>query len=441
MIIYPKHIRCIQIRQNGTGTASPGSQPYRSFFIEKIEGVKCKQNRLGGGDFELTLPYNARNKELFSQLETVPTFIAMSFFLDGPWDTTTKSSIPHPMPMVVETYNEKHDILERKHTIVISGRGVLDVILSNKVVMPKITYRNPENANPYDEGLAFPPWDIAVDLFGRNVNGDLTPKDKFNTIGDPNPYLLSTDPSLDERFIPDVSLLSDAEYRTGDHRVERAYDGDSLLDVITSLVNLSNMCITGQMNIDEKGHLHFDYTIRRLVDLRVNTAMPLIYDYGAMPPRSYDKLLSTQELRQVVYVKMPPHNLETVGAYQTVTKGTAEQNATYFGWVRKELYVDGSSLPINETATESYLNMLTMSAADALYADGAVLINIEDIEYFYTPMRYYQNGWPGCIYTSIGPDGESSSLLIESLVLTGSNTEGWVITPELSHYTDPYIPE
>ena len=56
-------------------------------------------------------------------------------------------------------------------------------------------------------------------------------------------------------------------------------------------------------------------------------------------------------------------------------------------------------------------------------------------------MRYYQNCWPGCIYTSVGPNGETSSLLIESMVLTGSNVEGWIVTPELVHYTDPWVPE
>lgn len=443
MILYPRQIRCIQICQNGTDSGHPGTvQPYKSYFIPKIEAVKCKQNRLGGGDFEITMPYNQRNVDLFSKIETTPTFILTNFFIENPWDTASNVIIPHPMPMVVETYNETHDVLERKHNIVISGRGVLDVVLGNKVVMPKTTYQRPGNGSEYVPTLSYTSWEIAVDLFARNVNADKAPRDVFSTQGDPHPYLLSTDTPLDERYIPDISLTSDVEYIEGEARIERTYDGDSLTDAITSLVNFSNLCITGNVNIDAAGHLHFDYVIRRLTDLRLNTTKPLVYDYGAMPPRNYNKLISTQELRQVAYVRMPPHDGYPAGDTYTVTKGSAEDNASYLGWMRKEVFVDSSSLPAGDTlASDMFIRMLKMSAADELYKEGNMLIKVEDIEYLYSPMRYYQNCWPGCIYTSFGPDGEKSSLLIESMVLTGSNIEGWIITPELVHYTDPLRPE
>jgi hypothetical protein len=445
MILYPRQIRCIQICQNGTDSDYPGTvQPYKSFFIAKTDAVKCKQNRIGGGDFEITLPYNQRNVDLFSKIETIPTFILISFYTENPWKISSINSIPHPMPMVVETYGEAHDLLERKHTITISGRGVLDVVLSNKVVMPKTTYQNPSNIdNPYDPELSYAPWDIAVDLFGRNVNGDKTPTDKFIDIGSTMPsYLLSTDNPLDVRFIPDISLTSDVEYKTGEPRIERSYDGDSLAEAITGLIAINNLCITGRITIDEIGHMHFDYIIQRLTDLRLSEDVtnPLVYDYGSMPPRSYQKLLSNQEERDVVYIKRPPLTGETVSDYVTVTRGTEADNKKYFGWVMKETTFDGSSLPMGELNEAKYLAMLEMAAADELYKDGNTLVKVEDIEYLYSPMRYYQNCWPGCIYTSIGPDGEKTSLIIESLVLTGSDVEGWVITPELSHYVDPYEP-
>ena len=54
------------------------------------------------------------------------------------------------------------------------------------------------------------------------------------------------------------------------------------------------------------------------------------------------------------------------------------------------------------------------------------------------PMDYYNNCWPGCKYTSIGPDDIQSTLVITALVLTGSKKEGWIITPELTHYVEPF---
>ena len=143
MIFQPTHIKCIQIPQNGTTGLA---EPYKSFFITNINDVKVTQNRFGGGSFEMNLQYNNRNAALFSKIETVPTFIATGFSLEHLWDSESPATTPHPMPMVVETYNEEHNLEDDTHIISISGRGVLDVLLSNKVVIPKLVYQSNELA-------------------------------------------------------------------------------------------------------------------------------------------------------------------------------------------------------------------------------------------------------------------------------------------------------
>jgi len=427
MVFQPRQIKCIQIRQE-EGIA----QPYNSFFVTKPLAVKCKQNRFGGGDFEITLPYNQRNVYLFSNIETIPTFIAMGFSLETAWDSEIVSTKPHPMPMAVETYLENHNREEEpeEHTITISGRGVLDVLLSNKVVMPRMIYEDEDG---------FLPWDLLIDLFGRNVNGENTPDILDPVTVPPNSGSYLTPLSNDNRFVSDVSLLHDIVEAGNDVRIERTYEGDDLLEVFTNYITAYSLYVTGQMKVDITGRLHFDYTIHRLNNLRSGTATPLVYDYGAMPPKTYNKLLSIQELRQIAYVKIKNPNSPELDTFETVTKGNKTDNAKYKGWMCKELFLDGSSLPTEGLDPARYLSMLRFAAADELYKDGSILIKVEDIEYLFSPMDYYTNCWPGCIYTSVGPDGNTSDLVITSIVLTGSKQDGWVITPELSHYTNPYL--
>lgn len=432
MIFQPRQLRCIQIRQNGTtGLALP----YRSFFITEIISVRYKLTRFGGGDFELTVPYSDRNVELFSHIEDVPTFIALSFSLDESWDTQTAVNTPHPMPMVAETYNEEHNLEENLHVIHVSGRGALDVLLDNKVIIPKIIYQSSDTTLEEDKG--FYPWDIAVDLFGRLVNGDKTP----DVLTPRPPDLLENVPYIgpsDPRYVSNVSLLHDIVPQEDDPRIEKTYDGDSLLETITNILTTNNLYISGKMYVDAFGCIHFDYMIHRLTDLTLGTDQPLVYDYGAMPPKLYNKLLSIQESRVVAYIRVKPEVDQEEGDIYTVTKGTQEDNAKYRGWKCKELYFDGSSLPFGDSTDANFIKMVQYVAADELYKEGNTLINVEDIEYLYTPLKYYVNCWPGCIYTSIGPTGIQSKMVIVSFVLTGSKQDGWLITPELAHYTDPY---
>lgn len=425
MIIQPTHVLCVKIQQDDAGLALP----YRSFFITETKTLKVKATTIGG-DFEIVLPYTPRNVSLFSTIETEPTFIVVSFLLNTMWDTEAYTEASHPMPMVVETYYEQQDFIdEEDRTITISGRGVLNVALSNKVIMPKTIYQYMYD----DDTQGFYPWDIAVDLFGRNVNGEKTGDELPNVSTNPpnEPYLLPPDP----RFVSDISLLSDITPIETDPKLEREYDGEELESTINTLISSNNLYVSGKMSVDQNGRLHFDYTIRRLTDLRLGTAAPLVYDFGAMPPKVYNKLISTQELRQVLYVRMP----ETAeNRIETVTRGSAEDNQRYKGWFCKEAYLDASSLPIGEPGTEQYLKMLTLAASDELYKEDNMLVKVENVEYYFTPMDYYVNCWPGCIYTSIGPDGLLASLVITAFVLTGSTQDGWVITPELSHYIEPY---
>lgn len=500
MILQPKHVRCFQIRQNGTGSDIGLSEPIRSFFITKTKTVRAKQTRQGGGDFEIVLPYTTRNRRLFSQIDTITTLVAISFFIDGPWDTSAKSDAPHPMPYVVETYSEKHDNLEKEHTITISGRGVLDVLLSKKVIIPNLIYRDNAMVVASDPTSGFTPQDIAVDVFGRNVNGDKTPTNFYSVSGEEGQYLTRDMPVGQRgRYVSDVSLLHNIprvggvyigqtfptraalmaystvyEHELGEFtyvladegrdgaktrwevgvssgekvfveaqppkeiRIEKEFNNDNLLDVISSIVSTYNFYIWGKISIDSTGRLNMDYMIDNLEDRRAGTAEQLVYDYGAMPPRNYDKLLSTQEERQIVYVKMPPKTGAEAGDIYTVTRGSAEDNKKYKGWFCSELFYDASSVPADENVTDDYITMLKYIGADELYQEGNMLIKIEDVEYLFSPMRYYDNCWPGCIYTSIGEDGEYSDLIITALVLTGSEQDGWIITPELAHYTEPY---
>lgn len=433
MIIQPHQIRCIQIRQNGSGL----SLPYQSFFVTDAISIKSTQNRFGGGDFELVVPYNQRNVNLFSKIETIPTFVTVSFFLDTSWDTQTANSNPHPMPCMAESYNEEHDLDTKIRTIRVSGRGVLDVLLSNKVVIPKLIYESPEGTT--EENSGFYPWDIVVDVFGRNINGEKTPTILTPTTVPPDApsYLIPDGENTDSRFVSNVSLLHNITPIEGDRKIEKTFDGESLTDIIKTHITADNLCITGQMTVDALGCIHFDYMIQRLTDLTLGTARPLVYDYGAMPPKTYNRLLSTQELRQVAYVK-PPAEEGDPGSVFTVTKGSQADNAKYKGWNRKEIFVDGSSVTFGDTVDAQYIKMLRYLAADELYAEGNVLIDVENVEFLFTPLRYYTNCWPGCIYTSIGPNGTESKMLIINFVLTGSKQDGWIITPELARYTDPY---
>lgn len=432
MIFQPRQLRCIQIRQNGTtGLALQ----YRSFFITEIVSVRYKLTRFGGGDFELIIPYNDRNVELFSHIDEIPTFIALSFFLDEAWDTQTAVNTPHPMPMQAESYNEEYNLEENLHVIHVSGRGALDVLLDNKVIVPKIIYQSSDVLLEEDKG--FYPWDIAVDLFGRLVNGDKTP----DVLTPRQPDLLENVPYIgpsDVRYVSNVSLLHDIIPQEDDPRIEKTYDGESLFESITNIVTTNNLYISGKMTVDAFGCIRFDYMLQRLTDLTLGTDHPLVYDYGAMPPKLYNRLLSIQESRVVAYIRTKPEGEQEEGDIYTVTKGKQEDNIKYRGWKCKELYFDGSSLPFGDSTDANFIKMVQYVAADELYKEGNTLINVEDIEYLYTPLKYYVNCWPGCIYTSIGPTGIQSKMVIVSFVLTGSKQDGWLITPELAHYTDPY---
>lgn len=438
MLFQPRHIKCIQIPQNGTTGLA---EPYKTFFVTDFNTVKCTQNKFGGGTFEIVLPYSERNVLLFSGIKTTPTFIALSFYLEGIWDSETQADAPHPMPMVVESYNEEHDLLNpikrEGHTITISGRGVLDVLLANKVAMPKLVYETPYVDEP-DKGYYI--WDILVDLFARNINGETLPEGWAVTVTpEEATYLLPE--SDDRRFVSNVSFIHNIEPITEgdlkDPKFERTFEGDNLLDLFTKNITAYNLYVRGRMNIDVDGKLHFDYELCRLTDLTVGSSTPLVYDYYAMPPKTFNRLLSTQELKQIVYVKLPAEN-EGENNIATVTRGP-ETNKKFSGWFCKEMFVDDSSLPFGESYSENYNLMLTYAAADELYGEGNMLIEVDDIEYLYTPMKYYRNCWPGCKYSSYGPDGMRNTMVITSFVLTGSTQDGWIITPELVHYTEPYI--
>lgn len=444
MLFQPRQIKCIQIPQNGTTGLA---ESYRSFFVVDFNSVKCTQNRFGGGTFEIVLPYTSRNVSLFSNIKTIPTFIAMSFYLEGIWDTETHTDAPHPMPMVVEVYHEEHDHLNPVkrdgHTITISGRGVIDVLLANKVIMPKLVYETP-NVNEPDKGYYF--WDILVDLFARNINGETLPTGwSVTTNPSDQTYLLPE--SDDRRFVSNVSFIhniepileDDAEHGIyKDPKFERAFEGDNLLDLFNKSITAYNLYVRGRINIDVSGNLHFDYELCRLTDLTVASSTPLVYDYYAMPPKTFNRLVSTQELKQIVYVKLPTEGNATEGSIATVTRGP-ETNRNFSGWFCKEMFVDDSSLPFGESYDANYNKVLAYAAADELYGEGNMLIQVDDIEYLYTPMKYYRNCWPGCKYSSYGPDGMRNTMIITSFVLTGSMQDGWIITPELIHYTEPYI--
>lgn len=435
MIFQPRHIKCIQIPQNGTTGLA---ESYRSFFVTNVETVNCKPNHLGGGTFEIVLKYNNRNAKLFGEIETIPTLIAMGFSLSNPWDTESPLTTPHPMPMVVETYNETHDLETDTHTITISGRGLLEVLLSNKVIMPKLVYQSPELQEP---AIGFYPWDILVDVFGRNVNGEKTPN-KLDVTTIPvvqKQYLLPDEENTDVRFISNVSLVHDIVGIDADPMIECTFEYDSLLTVFTNIITANNLYVSGQMKADTTGHLHFDYVLHRLADLTLGTSAPLVYDYGALPPKTYNMLLSTQERRDVAYIKTPPLSEGEASSIYTATRGGVSENNIYKGWFCKETFFDATSIPfIDNVNDQKYMLMLKYVAADELYKEDNMPIKVDDAEYLFTPMDYYNNCWPGCKYTSIGPDDIQSTLVITALVLTGSKKEGWIITPELTHYVEPF---
>lgn len=430
MVIQARQCLVVKLCPNQNGTENC----YKTSFVVDLKKMKGKITYTGEGDFSATLPYNNRNVELFSNIDEIPTFFLINFDIDEPWDVGAESKTPTPMPFRIETYNEEHDLLEDEHRITISGRTAFSALLDSRVIHPRLVYQYESVEDGYF------PWILAGDLFSRNVNADKK-QDIIDAVGiNPIYYMQHTD----ARYVPHVSLTHQVVPHAQDPKFQIAYLGNNLLETIKGLVARGRTYIQGVVRLVDN-EFHMDYIIKKFEDLRLGhtTETPLLYDYGAMPPRNYNKLLSIEENRDMTYAKIAHELGESSGnpATYEVYKRNAQAVAKSRGWNRKEMFYDGESLPLSDLSYDKQVLMLKMAAADELYADGNMLTDIEDIEYHYSPLKFYENCWPGCVFSSFGPSGKETDLLITGLVITSSETEGWVVTPELSRYKDIYEEE
>lgn len=412
---------------------------HRSFFMTDIEKIKAKVGFLGDGDFSITMSFTNRFQNFFNKIDIEPTFVFINFKLDEPWEVNQMSG-HMAMPYRVETYNEAHDHTTDTHEITISGRTAFTAMMASRVIQPALIYTMD------DDETGFYPWELACDIFSRNINGD-NKQDLSGAISGINEgdYLTYKREHTDPRYIPNVHLLHEGFIfkENSDVLLQPAYHGDIVLDVLNKLFQRCRAYIDGKIHITECGVISFVYTLKRLKDLRIKygekmSTTPLIYDYNAMPPKNHEYLLSIQEEKDIVYVKTPDPNEQDNHAVYTVSKGNIDDNDKYFGWNRREMFNDATSLPLLGLDETKFNKMMKLTAADNLYADENMKTDAENIEYYYTPLRYYINCWPGCIYTNYGTDEKETQQLITAFMLTGSKRDGWLVTPELSRYKDIY---
>jgi hypothetical protein len=350
-------------------------------LIDDYTELIWKISNKPGGSFELVVPHHPSvfTWAIIPTEQTPGNIICADIF-----DSGNLNFMENTVPMMIESVLETYTSDEK--TVTISGRS-FDAVLSFRRIIPMISIAMEEGAH----GMF--PSEILWNLVETTAtNPKERPDDGGAEVRDEARYLPNTffgTEASDEPIDPTNPPWPMGEETAADGPyLSKEYLGDDLYEAVEELCTSWRLGFKVRTSITDSGIKHVFYITSGTdySDTAENDGKGTIIlssDISYITESS--RMRSAAAYKNVVYVK----GARRAGNNTNSNPGeiySARRPGTPSGYMLREGYLDGSSLPANiddpSFPTENYKMILRMAAADYLYGENGAYVDVVEADIY-----------------------------------------------------------